>query len=154
MSSASPITTFLAHRRLAFVGVSRDPKDFSRSLFRDWQARGYELVPIHPEAAEIEGRKAYPRIADVDPPVRAAFVMTPPAQTERVARECADAGVEALWMHRGVGQGAVSDAAVAACRSRGMSVVAGACPFMFLPGSGGVHAFHRFVLKLFGRLPS
>jgi hypothetical protein len=48
-------------------------------------------------------------------------------------------------MHRGIGPGAASPAAVAFCRVQGMSVVAGACPYMFLPGSGLVHRLHGFL---------
>ena len=31
--------------------------------------------------------------------------MTPPAATDQVVRECADAGVKRVWMHRGAGRG-------------------------------------------------
>ena len=34
------VEDFLNQKRIAFVGVSRDPKDFSRSLFRDLQRQG------------------------------------------------------------------------------------------------------------------
>ena len=74
--------------------------------------------------------------------MEAALLMTPPDLTERVIIECAKAGIRRIWMHRGITGGAVSAAAVAFCRARGMSVVAGACPYMFLPRPGFIHRVH------------
>jgi len=42
---------FLAQRRIALVGVSRDPRDLSRALFRELRGRGYDVVPVHPQLA-------------------------------------------------------------------------------------------------------
>jgi predicted CoA-binding protein len=141
---------FLARKRLAVVGVSRDPRDFSRGLFREMLRRGYDLVPVNPAGGTIEGLTCARRVQDIAPPVDGALVMTRPAQTEDVVRDCAAAGVGRVWLHRGVGPGAVSEAAVAFCREKGISVVEGECPFMFLPGCGFVHRAHGFLRRLTG----
>lgn len=54
MSSLARIREFLGQKRLAIVGVSRQPRDFSRALFREFCSRGYEVVPVNPAAREIE----------------------------------------------------------------------------------------------------
>jgi hypothetical protein len=56
-------------------------------------------------------------------------------------------------MYRAAGKGSVSPKAVAFCRERGMQVVPGECPFMFLPGADGIHRFHGFVREITGRFP-
>jgi predicted CoA-binding protein len=152
MASNATIEQFLACRRLAVVGVSRDPRDFSRSVFRAFTERGYDAVPVNPSATEMEGRACVAGLAHVQPPVEAALLMTPPSATERVVRECAQAGIRRVWMHRGAGRGAVSPEAVAFCREQGIAVVDGACPFMFLQGTGLVHGIHRLFRRLAGRL--
>jgi uncharacterized protein len=144
---------FLAQRRIALVGVSRDPRDLSRTLFRELRQRGYDVVPVHPELTSADGVPCARQLQDVSPAVQGALLMTPPAVTERVVHDCAEAGVARVWMHRGAGRGAVSPAAVAFCRERGMSVVDGACPFMFLPDAGFVHRGHGFLARLLGRHP-
>jgi len=154
MVSKQAIDSFLSCRRIAVVGVSRDPKDFSRAVFRAFVERGYDVVPVNTAGGQMEGRPAAGRVGDVQPPAEAALLMTPPAATDRVVRECADAGVKRVWMHRGGGSGAVSPEAVAFCRARGIEVVDGECPFMFLPGTGWFHGMHRFFRRLGGRLPS
>ena len=154
MASKQAIDSFLSCRRIAVVGVSRDPKDFSRAVFRAFVERGYDAVPVNAAGGEVAGRPVASRVGEVWPPPEAALLMTPPAATDRVVRECAEAGVTRVWMHRGGGQGAVSAEAVAFCRERGIEVVDGECPFMFLPGTGRFHGVHRFFRRLSGRLPS
>jgi predicted CoA-binding protein len=145
---------FLSQSRIALVGVSRDPRDLSRSLFRELRGRGYDVVPVHPVLESVDQVPCARRLQDVRPPVGGALLMTPPAATDQVVRDCAEAGVSRVWMHRGAGRGAVSPAAVAYCHEHGIAVVEGACPFMFLPGAGVVHRTHGFFARLFGRHPT
>lgn len=153
MGQFSAIDDFLAQRRLALVGASRDPADFSRVVLRELLSRGYDVVPVNPEGAEIEGRPCARRVSEIAPPVDAVLVMTPAAVSADVVRDCATAGVARVWLHRGAGIGAVSAAAVALCYEHGIRVVPGACPLMFLPGTGWFHGLHGLVLRLFGRHP-
>jgi predicted CoA-binding protein len=152
MASKRVIDSFLASRRLAVVGVSRDPRDFSRSLFRAFAERGYDVVPVNANGGTIEGREAARRLADVQPPVEAALLMTPQDKSAAVVSDCAAAGVKRVWLYRAGGAGAVSPEAVAAAREHGMEVVDGACPFMFLPGASLFHRVHGFFHRLGGGL--
>lgn len=153
MATKASIDRFLGQRRLAVVGVSRNAADFSRSVYRAFTERGYDARPVNAAGGEIDGRACARRLGDVQPPVEAALLMTPPAATDEVVRDCAEAGVRQVWMHRGAGRGAVSEDAVAFCRERGIDVIDGACPFMFLPDTGLGHRAHRFFVRLAGRLP-
>jgi len=153
MASKHAVDSFLSCRRIAVVGVSRDPKDFSRQVFRAFVERGYDAVPVNASGGEVEGRRAAGHVGEVQPPPEAALLMTPPSATDQVVRECAEAGVKRVWMHRGAGRGAASPGAVAFCREHGIEVVDGECPFMFLPGAGWFHGVHRFFRRFGGRLP-
>ena len=44
MATLDEIRDFLSLKRIAVVGVSRNPKDFTRSLFREFVRRGYDVV--------------------------------------------------------------------------------------------------------------
>lgn len=157
MSAQNPslqtIEDFLAQNRIAMVGISRDPANFSVSVFRELCRRGYDVVPVNPNTAEVQGRRCFARIQDVQPAVKAALLMTSPEVTETVVRDCAEAGVRKLWMHRAGGKGAVSQKAVAFCEEQGMQVVPGECPLMLLPGTAGVHRLHGHIRKITGRYP-
>ena len=153
MSSLDRIRAFLGEKRLAIVGVSKQPKHFSRALFRELRKRGFDVVPVNPAATEIEGLPCFANVRDVEPPVSGVLVMTPPAGTEAVVRDCAAAGVARVWMFRGGGTGAVSSEAVRFCEANGIAVIPGDCPFMFLPGGSMVHRFHGLIRKIAGSYP-
>ena len=111
--------SFLAHRRLALVGVSRDSRDFSRVVFAELARRGYDVVPVNPIGGEGRGGMPFVRrVQDIDPPLEAALLMTPPAVTTEVVKDCVEAGIHHVWMHQGVGRGAASPAALALCRAQ------------------------------------
>jgi uncharacterized protein len=153
-STYEDIDDFLAQKRLAMVGVSRNPKDFSRGLFRDLRGRGYDMVPVNPLISELEGQKSYASLRDIAPPVDGALLMTPPPVTKDVVHDCLAAGIMRVWMHRGGGTGAVNQEAVDFCRAKGIRVVAGYCPYMFLPRTPFFHRVHGFFMKLAGSHPA
>lgn len=152
-TTLADIHDFLSLRRIALVGVSRDPKDFSRVLFREMCERAYDMVPVNPSAGELESKRCFGRVQEIKPPVEGALLFTSPQSTEGVVQDCAEAGIRYVWMHRGGGQGSVSPAAVAFCHQHGIHLVEGHCPFMFLPRSSFIHRIHGFFLKLAGLYP-
>jgi predicted CoA-binding protein len=135
---------------MAVVGVSRDPRHFSRAVFAEMKRRGYDVVPVNPLGGTVDGIACVRRVQDIQPTVEAAILMTPPAVTERVAEDCAEAGIRQVWMHRGMGVGAASPAAIDYCRAKGIAVVTDACPFMYLPETGFVHRAHRWCRQALG----
>jgi hypothetical protein len=57
-------------------------------------------------------------------------------------------------MYRAGGAGAVSPSAVEFCKSHGIAVVAGECPFMLFPGGSWFHRLHGLVKKITGSYPA
>jgi predicted CoA-binding protein len=148
------IQQFLASDRFAMVGVSHNPAEFSRSLWREFRNRDYDVVPVNPAVSEIDGRPCFPRVQDIMPPVKAALLMTSPAATDAVVRDCAEAGVQLVWMYRAGGAGAVSAAAVGFCAAHNIAVIPGECPYMFLEHAGFIHSCHGLIRRLTGRYPA
>ena len=142
MPSKASIDRFLQCERLAFVGVSRNRKEFANAVYRELRDRGYQVFPVNPNADEVEGVRCYSTIAEL-PDVDGAIVMVPAAGATEVVEHCAARGIEQVWLHRGAGLGSVSDQAVQAARAAGIDVVDGACPLMFLTDTGWVHRLHR-----------
>ena len=154
MTSIRDVNDFLSLHRIAMVGVSRHAEDFSRSLFRAMRERGFEMVPVNPAAAEIEGQVCFDNLQVVKPPVEGALIMTPSFETVRVVQDCIEAGIGKVWIYRAGGQGAVSPEAIALCKRHGIQVVEGHCPFMFFPKTGFIHRAHGVLLKLGHRYPA
>jgi predicted CoA-binding protein len=141
------IDDFLAQRHLAFVGVSRDPKQFANAVYRHLRAGSRVLYPVNLAAAgePIEGDRSYSRLADVPDPVDGVIVMVPAEAAADVVGQALERGIPRVWLHRGVGRGSVSEDAVQACRQKGIDVVEGACPLMFDEPVHGVHRLHRLL---------
>ena len=153
MTRMENIQDFLAQKRFAFIGVSRRPKDFSRALFREFQSRGYEPVPVHLEVPEIEGARCFTHLRDIQPPVESVLLMTSPAVTNLLVRECVEAGIKRIWFYRGAGQGALTAGALQICEASGINAIPGECPFMFFGGTPWFHRFHGLVKKITGTYP-
>ncbi len=147
------IEEFLQRKRFAAIGVSRNPKDFTRTLFEEFRKRGYDVVPVNPNVSSIGDVPCYARLQDISPPVEGVLLLTRPEVTDDIADQCIQAGVRQVWMYRAMGTGAVSLRAIVACQLNGIDVIAGECPFMFLPQTGIPHRVHGFCRKLIGRFP-
>jgi uncharacterized protein len=147
------ISDFLAQKRIAVVGASRNPKDFNASMFRTLRERGYDAVPVNPNATEIDGLRCYARLQEIDPPVQGALVMAKPEVAEKVVQDCREAGIARVWLY-GISGKTNSPRAVEFCRANGIAVVPGFCPNMFLEGTSWFHRFHGTLLKIAGKYPN
>jgi hypothetical protein len=143
---------FLAQKRLAIVGVSRDSRQPANFNFRKLRAAGYEVFPVNPQAATVEGVPCFPELKSIPGGVDAVLIYTPPQATESVVRECADLGIVRVWIHRSIGGGSYSEAAERVARERGLALIPGGCPAMFC-APDIAHKCLRWVLNAFGRLP-
>lgn len=155
VTTRQQIDDFLTLKRIALVGVSRDPKHFSNQVWQELRQRRYDVVPVNPNMPQLDSQRCYASVRDIQPPVEGVMIMTPPSATEAVVRDCVAAGVRRVWMHRGMGPGtgSVSPEAVQLGEANGIDVVAGFCPYMFLPGTPWFHGFHAFGKKLTGSYP-
>lgn len=153
MTQLAMIDRFLSGKRFALVGVSAQPADFSRAVMKELMQHGYEVVPVNPHLdAAVDGQRPYARVQDVPGKLDGVILMTAPKITAQVVRDCAEAGISRVWMHRGAGQGAVDAEAVRFCESQQMEVIAGECPLMFVSQTGP-HAVHAAFRQAFGSYP-
>ena len=147
-------TEFLAAKRVAVTGVSRDPGGHgSNVVYRRLRERGYEVFAVNPNAEEVEGDRCYPDLRSIPGGVDAVVIATRPERAEQTMRECNDLGIKHVWMHRGPGPGSVSATAAGYGREHGMTVIDGGCPCMFGPTADGGHKVMRALFTLTGNVP-
>jgi uncharacterized protein len=145
---------FLTHKRVAVTGVSREPKNHgSNVVFNRLRDRGYEVFAVNPNAEQVEGAPAYHDLRSIPGGVEAVVIATKPERAEETMRECAELGIQHVWMHRGPGPGSVSETAADYGRQHGISVIDGGCPCMFGPTADAGHKVMRVVLSLGGNVP-
>jgi predicted CoA-binding protein len=147
-------TEFLAHKRIAVTGVSRNPQGHgSNAIYQRLRDRGYQVFAINPKANEVEGDRCYPDLTSVPGGIEAVVIGTRPETAEATMRECVDLGIKHVWMHRSFGAGSVSDAATEWGRKNGITVIDGGCPLMFDPTADPGHKAMRFVMTRTGKVP-
>jgi predicted CoA-binding protein len=145
---------FLSLRRVAVTGVSRNPGSHgSNIVYNRLKERGYEVFAVNPNTEQVEGDKAYHDLRAIPGGVDAVVIGTRPEHAEETMHECADLGIQHVWMHRSVGGGSVSAAATKYGREHGITVIDGGCPLMFDPVADGGHKAMRWVFTLNGHVP-
>ncbi len=152
MIDPAQATAFLSAGRIAVVGASDSPKNFGRAIVSALKDHDIDTVAVHPEADTVAGVPCYPSLAVVPGDIDGVIVMVPRDTAAGIVRACADRGVTKVWLFKGSGTGALSDEAVQLCQEHGMSVVAGACPLMFLAPVRGIHRLHRAIRRANGSL--
>ncbi len=151
---ADAAAEFLAKKRIAITGVSRKPVQHgSNIVYRRLRERGYEVFAINPNTTEVEGDRCYPDLKSVPGGVDAVVIATRPDRAMATIAECAELGIQQVWMHRSVGVGSVSEEAAAWGRARGLHVIAGGCPLMFDPAADPGHKIMRSLFTLTGKVP-
>ncbi len=141
------VSEFLAGKRIAVAGVSRDPKQTANAIYKKLRDAGYEVVPVNPQAAEIEGVRCYPDLAAIEGRLDGLVVVTPPAAALELVRQCGEREVPRIWFHRLMGAGSLSAEAVRKAREQGMTCIAGGCPFMYVPPVDPFHRCFRWLLR-------
>ena len=148
---------FLAQKRIAVAGVSRDNSHHpvGNLIYHRLKKTKHDVFPVNPHMPAFAGDRCYPDVRSIPGGVDGVVIVTRPENTQRIVRDCRDAGVRRVWMHQSIGKGSsVSPEAVEYCRQHEISVIAGACPMMYGAGADLGHTCMRWILKLTGRLPT
>jgi len=148
---------FLAQKRIAVAGVSRNNSQHpvGNLIYRRLKTTGHDVFAVNPQMRTFEGDRCYPDLQSIPGGVDGVVIITRPEATERIVRDCNDAGVSRVWMHQSLGKGSsVSPEAVEYCRRHGISVIAGACPMMYGDDADFGHTCMRWILRVTGGLPT
>jgi uncharacterized protein len=148
-TTSSSIERFVSGRTMAIVGVSSGGRGFGNAAYVELKKRGYQMLPIHPVAAAIQGDPCWRSLAELPGHPERLLIAVKPDRAEAVVREAASAGVRYVWLQ----QGADSPAALLACEQMGLDVVHGQCILMFAEPVASVHKLHRWIWKVVGKIP-
>jgi predicted CoA-binding protein len=157
MNTPANVQEFLAQKRIAVAGVSRDNRGHPAGnlIYQRLKSTGHEVFAVNPNMSTFDGDRCYPDLKSIPGGVDGVVIITRPETTARIVRDCDAAGVHRVWMHESLAKGSsVSPEAVEYCREHDISVIAGGCPMMFGDGVDFGHTCMRWVLKLTHKLPA
>jgi predicted CoA-binding protein len=146
------VADFLAQKRIAVAGVSRSPSAAANFVFRKLRTAGHEVFAVNPAAEMLEGGPCYRDLGSIPGGVTAVVIMTPPQAAEGIVRDCARLGINRVWLHRTLGSGSSSEAAVRAADAANITLIPAGCPAMFCDPDLA-HRCFRWCLQVTGRIP-
>ncbi len=142
------IQNFIACKRIAVVGVSRDSKKFGNMAYKELKQRGYQVFAINPSAQQVDGETCYPNLSALDGQVEGVLLTIPPQQGLPVLQEAASLGIRKVWIQ----QQADSPELLNKGKELGLEIVSGKCILMYAPPVRSFHGWHRAFARLFGKL--
>lgn len=107
---------------IAILGASTDRHKFGNKAVRAYAQQGYDVYPVHPNATEIEGHRAYRSITDI--PVAKldrVSIYLPPEIGLRVLDEVAGKPATEVWFN----PGAESPAILRRAKELGLPLITG-----------------------------
>lgn len=148
MITKQQITDFLANDPIAAAGVSRNPKKFGYSVFKELREKGLNLIPINPNTDEIDGVKTVPSVNHLPENVKALYITTGKENTLEVVKQAKEKGIQHIWIQ----QTADTPEALAVFDGSDVNLIYKQCILMHhKPHS--IHKFHRNIKGFFGKLP-
>ena len=148
MVTLKQIEEFIASEPIAMVGVSRNPKKFGFTAFRELKEKGMNIIPINPYAKEIHQAKVYNALKTMPAGVKGLIVMTQKNQTAEIIKQAKEMGLKQIWIQ----QTSESKEALDLLKGSDINYITGQCILMyFKPHS--IHKFHAGLKKFFGRYP-
>ena len=146
---------FLAHKKIAVTGVSKNQNGAANLIYRKLRSAGYKVSAVNPNATVVEGDICYSNLKSIPEKPEAVVIVNKPATTYQIVKDCAESGINNVWMHNGMNQSgsSVSDEGVKFCHEHNMKVIPGGCPMMYINNTDIGHKFMRWMKNLTGSLP-
>lgn len=129
----SDIDKTIALKTWAVVGANNNTDKFGYKIYKFMDRTGqFKVYPVNPGLTEVMGHKCYPSVKDLPEKPDVVDVVVPPKIGEQVMRDCADAGIQYVWLQPGADAPAVAQlgadlgltvvkaCVMAECRKRGI----------------------------------
>ena len=88
-------------KTIAILGASSDRNKFGNKAVRAFRQQGYEVYPVNPKEAIVEGLNAFPSISDVPVRPQMISVYLPPPVLLKILPAIAARGCDELWLNPG-----------------------------------------------------
>jgi predicted CoA-binding protein len=111
---------------IGVVGLSRFPEKAARRVPSYLAAKGYDVIPINPNAERIFGKDVYARLSDVPERLDLVIVFRPSGEASAIVEEAALRPERpAVWLQEGI----TADDEISAAREAGVTAVQDLCAF-------------------------
>ena len=144
MTTRAVVDEFLAQKQLAVLRASRKTPVHGFRVDKELQGKGYTVSVVY-----LEEDGPGTKLSDLKEPVGGVIIAVSSNLAAKAVEQAIEAQIPRIWLQ----QGSESKAAIQLCEEKGISVIYGECVLMFAEPVKSIHAFHRWIWKLFGKLP-
>jgi uncharacterized protein len=143
------IESFLSTKKIAIAGVSRNPKKFGYTVFKELAQKGFDVYPINPNTDFVGGTPCFKSISALPSDIKNLLILTPKDQTTGLVRKAVSHGISGIWIQ----QMSETPEAMQFAEDNKINLISKECILMWAEPVNSFHKFHRTVKKLFGMLP-
>src|SRR6266404_1009080 len=119
-------------KTVAIIGASNNREKFGNKAVRAFLSRGYQVFPVNPKEAVIEGLGVFKNVRDIPVRPEMVSVYVPPEVLMTVLADIAARGCDELWLN----PGSESPAVIAEAERLGLNVIL-ACSIISIGASPG-----------------
>jgi len=133
-------TNFFTNDEVLFIGLSSNPKSFSRSVYRDFLKVGIDVYPLGMKSFSIDEDNIYNSIEDLPKVPSCAYILLNKENTKIAVNNIKGKGVKKILFHS---SSTVDPMTLEECRQLGIETVV-ACPKMMI-SKAPIHKIHGFI---------
>jgi predicted CoA-binding protein len=86
---------------IAVIGATDHPTKYGGIIYRDMKSKGFPVFAVNPYRPTVDGDPCWATVKDLpDTPTIAVFVV-PAKRGLLVLEDCAEAGIESIWIQPG-----------------------------------------------------
>jgi predicted CoA-binding protein len=101
--SDDEIRKFYTLKNIAVVGMSKNEDKAAHYVPKYLIDHGYNVIPVNPTAAEILGRKSYPKVSSIQDRIDIVDVFRPSEDVPGVVEDMLKkVGIKVIWMQQGI----------------------------------------------------
>jgi len=122
--SDSEIKKFYDLKNIAVVGMSKNEGKAAHYVPRYLIDHGYNVIPVNPNSSEIQGRKSYASVSNIQEKIDIVNIFRPSEDVQSVVDDALKKeGIKVIWMQEGI----YSKEAEYMASERGIEVVFNRC---------------------------
>lgn len=98
---------FSKYKNIAVYGMSTNPEKPANEVPAYIQSHGYNIIPINPGAEEINGAKAFKKIADIPQRIDILNVFRPSEEAVKIVEQAIErkkerGDIDVIWLQLGI----------------------------------------------------
>ena len=122
-SSDEQLREILSLKKVAVVGMSKNPSKAAHYVPKYLSDNGYDITPVNPTADEILGKKCFSSISEIDEDVDIIDVFRPSDQVLPVIQEAIKKKPKVIWLQEGIHNSEAEDLA----KKAGIKIIFNRC---------------------------